>query len=65
MVTGYPTEEAEALAERGEIALAGCIARHPQPEWLCGACQHEWVDRRHRARRELERLFTGVAPEEG
>ena len=65
MVMGYPTEEAEALAERGEIALAGCIRRDPQPEWCCRACGWEWFDRRHRARRELERLLAGVHQGEG
>ena len=65
MVMGYPTEEAEVLAKRGEIALAGCIPRDPQPGWCCRQCGWEWRDRGHRARLELERLFTGVGQDEG
>ena len=62
---GEPIEEAVAMAKRGQLAIGGCCVFEGQPEWYCWACEHEWFDADHPASRELERLFTGVGPEEG
>ena len=43
---GLPTEEAMAAAERGEIALGGCLVDPGNPDWRCRSCSHSWADLR-------------------
>lgn len=38
IVHGEPTEEAEAAATRGEVALGGCLVWEGQPNWVCRRC---------------------------
>ena len=42
---GYPTIESFEKAERGEIALGGCLVWEDQPNWHCTACGHEFLGR--------------------
>jgi len=39
---GMPTLESHEAAERGEIALGGCVLEDDQPERKCMHCGHEW-----------------------
>ena len=38
IVYGYPASEAEQAAERGEIALAGCVVGDIDPKYTCRRC---------------------------
>jgi len=42
-VFGLPTEELAARAERGEVALGGCLCfgDDRDPEWRCPSCGAE------------------------
>ncbi len=42
IVYGKPGRELMAQAERGEVALGGCILTGNDPAWHCTACQHRW-----------------------
>ena len=35
---GYPTPEAFEAAERGELAIGGCMIGEESPDYECGAC---------------------------
>lgn len=39
---GYPTEETFAAAQRGELAIGGCMREIEAPKWECLACEHRW-----------------------
>ena len=41
---GYPTGEMWEEAERGEIAIGGCIVAPDNPDWRCNDCGHAWQD---------------------
>ena len=42
---GYPTPEAFEAAERGELAIGGCMIGRESPRFVCGACRAQlpWV----------------------
>ncbi|MGD9525537.1 MAG: hypothetical protein AB7V44_01980 [Pseudonocardia sp.] len=40
---GLPDEELRAEAERGEVAIGGCIVRDGAPDRYCTGCGYEWV----------------------
>jgi len=42
IVFGLPADEALIDAERGKIALGGCMVSENGPEWRCKSCGHEW-----------------------
>ncbi|HEY5642486.1 MAG TPA: hypothetical protein VIS31_06380 [Woeseiaceae bacterium] len=42
VVFGFPTDAALGDAERGKIALGGCIVSENDPEWRCKSCGYEW-----------------------
>jgi hypothetical protein len=42
IVFGLPADEALIDAERGKIALGGCMVSENDPEWRCKSCGHEW-----------------------
>ena len=52
IVYGLPGLEATEAAERGEVALGGCIVGDDDPNLRCRACGNEWsarsVRRTHR-----------------
>ena len=35
---GFPSQEASDAAERGEVALGGCVINDDDPEWRCRVC---------------------------
>ena len=39
---GMPSPELFEKAERGEIALGGCVIEESQPDRRCLKCNHEW-----------------------
>jgi hypothetical protein len=39
---GLPDAEAMEAAERGAIALGGCIVTGDDPRWVCLDCDHRW-----------------------
>jgi Zn finger protein HypA/HybF involved in hydrogenase expression len=39
---GMPSPELFEKAERGEIALGGCVIEENQPDRRCLKCNHEW-----------------------
>jgi hypothetical protein len=43
IVYGMPTPEAFKAAERGAIALGGCVVSGHDPQWRCRRCGHEWL----------------------
>lgn len=55
---GLPDEELRAQAERGEVAIGGCIVRDGAPDRYCTGCGHEWV------RGPLPKWWPPVAPDE-
>jgi hypothetical protein len=63
---GAPTTETLAKVTRGEAVLGGCFLIRGQPDWVCRACRHEWVDMTDPARIELEemerRIFEQPSP---
>jgi hypothetical protein len=42
IVYGLPGTELTEQAERGEVALGGCILTGNDPAWHCTACEHRW-----------------------
>lgn len=38
IIYGYPSAEAGAAAERGELVLGGCMVWFGAPQWECLAC---------------------------
>lgn len=42
IVFGYPTPELADRAERGEVALGGCVLSEEAPDRHCTSCEHEW-----------------------
>lgn len=42
IIHGYPTEEAQRMAEEGRALLAGCEVWEGMPLWQCKNCGHEW-----------------------
>jgi hypothetical protein len=42
IVYGMPGPELVEAAERGEVALAGCIVSHFDPSWTCKACGNQF-----------------------
>jgi hypothetical protein len=42
IVYGLPGPELIERAERGEVALGGCIVFPENPEWQCALCLHAW-----------------------
>lgn len=42
IVYGKPGTELMEQAERGEVALGGCILTGNDPAWHCPACEHRW-----------------------
>jgi hypothetical protein len=44
IVRGYPTPEIEAMRERGEVVLGGCMIdpSQPQPTHHCRDCHEEF-----------------------
>jgi Zn finger protein HypA/HybF involved in hydrogenase expression len=39
---GMPSSELIEKAERGEIALGGCVIEENKPDRRCLKCEHEW-----------------------
>ena len=39
---GYPTQDTEAAAIRGEVRLGGCCVSDDMPTWPCRTCDHAW-----------------------
>lgn len=37
---GEPSNEGFQMAERGEVALGGCIVRERMPDYQCLQCEH-------------------------
>ncbi len=42
IVYGHPTEDAWEAAQRGELAIGGCMREWDAPKWRCLACNHGW-----------------------
>jgi len=42
IVYGLPGPEIFAAAERGELAIGGCVVEFDNPRWACRACTHRW-----------------------
>ena len=42
IIYGYPTPRMFREAERGRIALGGCIVREDDPDRHCLECRHRW-----------------------
>jgi hypothetical protein len=44
IVYGLPGPDIFEAAERGEVAIGGCVIGRPDgdPHWACPACQHRW-----------------------
>ena len=42
IVYGLPAHETFEAAERGEVAIGGCVVRADNPRWECRACEHRW-----------------------
>ena len=45
---GMPSPELIEKAERGEIALGGCVIEENQPDRRCLKCEHEWQIKRRK-----------------
>lgn len=46
IVYGLPDHGLMEAAERGEVALGGCIIHDDDPSHECPECGHHWVARR-------------------
>lgn len=42
IVYGLPTEETVKRADRGEVALGGCLVDDRNPRWQCRGCGATW-----------------------
>jgi hypothetical protein len=42
IVYGLPSPELTEAAERGEVALGGCVIRDDGPNRQCHSCGNEW-----------------------
>jgi hypothetical protein len=42
IVYGLPSPETFEAAERGEVAIGGCVLEVHNPRWACPACEHRW-----------------------
>jgi len=38
IIYGFPSEELMKAAERGEVALGGCLVSPDDPQWRCKKC---------------------------
>jgi hypothetical protein len=47
-VFGYPTPETAEAAERGEVALGGCVLWGDEPTHRCPACHADLIKRGRR-----------------
>jgi hypothetical protein len=70
IVFGYPMPEAFAAAERGEIALGGCVVSAEDPTHRCTACGQDIIldvpaRRRTAADDEHARTIAQIDPEVG
>jgi len=45
---GMPTPESFENAERGELAIGGCVIEDNQPDRRCLKCEHEWQIKRRK-----------------
>ncbi len=43
IIYGFPTQELFEAAQRGEVALGGCIVGGEMPTTECRSCNHTWV----------------------
>ena len=50
IVYGLPTDYAIERANRGEVALGGCLIEDRNPHWECRACGKQWNDSAGEAR---------------
>ena len=60
---GFPSMEMFTLAERGDIALGGCLVEMDQPNWYCSNCEHEWLESGDDAENELRKLLRAARKE--
>jgi len=44
IIYGYPSEELMKAADRGEVALGGCIVGDDAPRWRCKKCGRDFND---------------------
>lgn len=42
IIYGYPTRRLFRQAERGRVALGGCIVSNDDPDRQCLQCHHRW-----------------------
>ena len=42
VVYGFPSPEIFEAAERGDVAIGGCVIQPHNPRWACPACEHRW-----------------------
>lgn len=42
IIYGFPSQEIFEAAERGEVAIGGCVLEAHNPDWACPACEHRW-----------------------
>lgn len=42
IVYGMPGPHAKQRADRGQIALGGCVVEDDAPAWTCRDCNHSW-----------------------
>ena len=38
--------ELDALLDKGELVLGGCVISEDDPEWHCNSCGHDWAERK-------------------
>lgn len=44
IIYGLPTSQTTERADRGQVALGGCLFGENSPRWKCQACGTEWGD---------------------
>lgn len=44
IVYGLPSPPLFEAAERGEVALGGCVLPFASPSWRCRRCGREWAE---------------------
>jgi hypothetical protein len=42
IVYGFPSYDTFEAADRGEVAIGGCVIEADNPRWGCPACEHRW-----------------------